>query len=65
MEETDKRYLKAVAEAELIENTNPLKLALALNYSTYKYEIEQNFEVAVQIAYTAFTESLTLLQSLD
>ena len=43
-----------MAEAEIIENTNPLKLSLALNYSTYKYEIEQNFEVAVEIANTAF-----------
>ena len=54
IEETNKRYLIAMAEAEIIENTNPLKLSLALNYSTYKYESEQNFEVAVEIANTAF-----------
>lgn len=54
IEETNKRYLKAMAEAEIMENTSPLKLALSLNYSTYKYEIEQNFEAAVEIANTAF-----------
>jgi len=43
-----------MAEAEIMENTSPLKLALSLNYSTYKYEIEQNFEAAVEIANTAF-----------
>ena len=44
MKETDERYLKAMAEAEALEHTNPLKLILCLNYSCFKYEIEQNFD---------------------
>ena len=65
MQETDTRYMKAMAESQGLEVTNPLKLALALNYATYKYEIEQNFEHAIEIALTAFNESLLLFQSLD
>lgn len=65
MQETDTRYMKAMAEAQGLEVTNPLKLALALNYATFKYEIEQNFEHAIEIASTAFNESLVLFQSLD
>ena len=40
MQETDTRYMKAMAESQGLEVTNPLKLALALNYAAYKYEIE-------------------------
>ena len=65
MEQTDKRYLKAIAEANSLDDTNPLKLSLVLNYAVYKYEVEQNFEQAIDIANTAFYESLQLYQTLD
>ena len=44
MDETDKRYEKAMTEAQTLDSSSPLKLALALNYSCYKYEIEQQFD---------------------
>ena len=65
MDETDKRYQQAVAEAETLEATSPLRLVISLNYSTYKYEVEQNFEAAIDIAHTAFVEAVLLFQSLD
>ena len=65
IEETDRRYEKAMSEASPMDDTTPLKLALALNYSSFKYEIEQNFEQAVVIANSAFSDALQLFQSLD
>ena len=65
MTETDKRYEKAVGTAQILENTNQLKLSLLLNYACYKYEVEQNFEAAIDIASTAFNDALTLFQTLD
>ena len=38
--ETEKRYLEAVKEAQSMETTHPLRLALMLNYAIFKYEIE-------------------------
>ena len=40
IKETDGRFLKAMEEAIQLEHTHPLKLALALNYSAFKYEVE-------------------------
>ena len=54
-----------MAEAQAIESTNPLKLALSLNYACFKYESDMNFEHAVDIANTAFVDCLNLFQSLD
>ena len=44
IEETDRRYEQAKIEAQSLDAANPLRLALGLNYSSFKYEIEQNFE---------------------
>ena len=57
--------MKAMSEANGLEVTNPLRLALSLNFATYKYETEQNFEQAIQIAETSFHDALALFQSLD
>ena len=48
-----------------MDNTNPLKLALCLNYSAFKYENEQNFEDAIEIAKNGFFEALAQFQNLD
>lgn len=39
MDETKKRYEKAYSEAESLDDTNPIKLALILNFSVFEYEI--------------------------
>jgi 14-3-3 protein epsilon len=43
-------YLKAVELAKGLPTTDPLRLGLALNYSVYSYEIENNPEKACIIA---------------
>ena len=63
--ETEKRYLEAVKEAQSMETTHPLRLALMLNYATFKYEIEQNFTSAIEIAAEAFQESLAFFPGLE
>ena len=63
--DTEKRYLEAVEEAKVLEETHPLRLSLHLNYSIFKYEIEQNFTGAIEIADRAFTEAMMMLPSLE
>ena len=63
--EIEKRYLEATDEATTLEPTHPLRLALSLNYAIFKYEIEQNFTAAIEIANKAFQEALTLFPSLE
>ena len=65
MNETEQRYKEAMEEALALEATHPLRLALSLNYATFKYEIEQNFSGAIDIAALAFQEAQTLLPSLE
>ena len=54
-----------MTEAAPLEISSPLRLALCLNYSSYKYEVEQQFDQAHEIAQTAFIDALNVFQSLD
>ena len=65
MSETEKRYLEATELSATLEPTHPLRLALSLNYAVFKYEIEQNFAAAVQIATLALNEAVTIFPSLE
>ena len=58
IDETRNRYEKAMGEAESLEDTNPIKLALILNFSVFEYEIAQNFEAAIQKAQNGFEASV-------
>lgn len=60
MAETNQRYSTAISEAQGLETTSPLKLALVLNYACFKYEVEQNFEDAIEMTQTMFNEALML-----
>lgn len=47
-------YSKAQEEAKVLKTTHPIRLGLALNYSVFNYEIEENVELALSKANHAF-----------
>jgi hypothetical protein len=55
--------VSAWKEAQTLESTHPLRLALACNYSTFKHEVKEDFSGAIDIATSAFDESLKLFKS--
>lgn len=57
-------YGKATEEAEVLPNTHPIKLGLALNYSVFHYEIMNDGNKACELAKKAFDDAIAELDSL-
>lgn len=57
-------YEAATAEAVSLSSTHPIRLGLALNYSVFFYEIEDNPEKACDLAQKAFDDSIKDLDSI-
>ncbi|CAL8068335.1 unnamed protein product [Calicophoron daubneyi] len=65
VENSRKAYEEAKAKAEAtLEVTHPIRLGLALNYSVFYYEIEENPEKACELAKKAFDDSIHKLEEL-
>lgn len=58
-------YAKATQIARDFQPTNPVRLGLALNYSTYYYEITKDAVHACHIAKQAFDDAIAKLDELD
>lgn len=63
-EESKKAYTKAKEEAENLPPTNPIRLGLALNFSVFYYEIENDSKKACDLAKKAFDDAIAELDSL-
>ena len=57
-------YNEATEAATDLANTHPIKLGLALNYSVFYYEIENNAQKAVELAKRAFDVAIAELDNL-
>ena len=57
-------YGKATEEAKELQNTHPIKLGLALNYSVFHYEIMNDGATACELAKKAFDDAIAELDSL-
>jgi len=57
-------YTKAKEVAEKLPSTHPIRLGLALNFSVFYYEIENDSEEACSLAKTAFDEAISELDNL-
>lgn len=51
--------------AQTLDNTDPVRLGLVLNYSVCLFEIVRNKKLALEIAKNAFDEAINRLDSLD
>jgi len=61
----DEAYKKASEKASTLPTTDPIRLGLALNYSVFHYEIQNNPEAACKLAKTTFDAAISDLESLD
>ena len=50
IEEASSKYRCAILDASELESTNPLRLALGLNFATFEAEIKLNLKKAIEIA---------------
>lgn len=57
-------YTKAKDEAESLPSTNPIRLGLALNFSVFYYEIENDSKGACDLAKKAFDDAIAELDNL-
>ena len=57
-------YSAAMSEAEKLPTTHPIRLGLALNFSVFHYEIENDSEGACKLAKRAFDEAIAELEAL-
>ncbi|XP_020601573.1 14-3-3 protein zeta-like [Orbicella faveolata] len=57
-------YLKAKEEADRLATTHPIRLGLALNFSVFYYEIENDSEAACRLAKQAFDDAISELDQL-
>ena len=57
-------YSAAMSEAEKLPTTHPIRLGLALNFSVFHYEIENDSEEACKLAKRAFDEAIAELEAL-
>lgn len=66
IEESQKAYHNAfeIAQAEMT-STHPIRLGLALNFSVFYYEIQNNPEKACKLAKQAFDEAIAELDQLN
>lgn len=61
-EESKKAYEQANEESKKsLSETNPIRLGLALNFSVFYYEIENNSSKACELAKTAFDDAIAKL----
>ncbi|XP_022782563.1 14-3-3 protein beta/alpha-B-like [Stylophora pistillata] len=61
-EESKKAYEKANEESKsYLSETNPIRLGLALNFSVFYYEIENDSSKACELAKTAFDDAIAKL----
>jgi len=58
-------YKKAQEEAKVLPSTNPIRLGLALNFSVFYYEIENEPGEACKLAKQAFDDAISELDKLD
>jgi len=58
-------YKSALAVAQDLLPTNPIRLGLALNFSVFYYEILNSPENAIQLAKTAFDNAIERLEALS
>jgi len=65
VEQANEAYEKASeVSKESLKATNPIRLGLALNYSVFHYEIQNNPSRACELAKTAFDDAIAKLDSL-
>lgn len=66
VQQSKEAYSQAHSEAKQnMAPTHPIRLGLALNYSVFHYEIENNQQEACQLAKTAFDEAIAELDKLS
>lgn len=58
-------YDKAKKECESLPATHPIKLGLALNFSVFYYEIEENPEKACKLAEEAYEDAMVDLENAE
>lgn len=58
-------YSESFKLAQTLDNTDPVRLGLVLNYSVCLFEILKNKKLALEIAKNAFDEAINRLDSLD
>ena len=63
-EKAAEAYKEATEEAKNLKSTNPIRLGLALNYSVFYFEIQNNSEEACKLAKTAFDDAIAVLDEL-
>lgn len=65
VEQSDTSYNRGMEYAKSLNPTNPIRLALELNYSEMKFELENNRKEAKAIAKKAFDDALGSLDCLE
>ena len=63
-EKSKSAYDQAHEAAEKLPTTHPIRLGLALNFSVFHYEIDNNPKIACEIAKKAFDKAITDLDKL-
>lgn len=63
--EATKSYKKAQDLSEMLKETNPIRLGLALNYSVFFYEICDKKDSASELAQAAFDNAIEKLDALN
>lgn len=58
-------YNKAQGLCAALKETNPIRLGLALNFSVFYYEIDQQKEMATELAQAAFDNAIDKLEMLQ
>eukprot|EP00457_Paulinella_chromatophora_P007603 gb/GEZN01007627.1/.p1 GENE.gb/GEZN01007627.1/~~gb/GEZN01007627.1/.p1 ORF type:complete len:238 (-),score=49.13 gb/GEZN01007627.1/:773-1486(-) len=58
-------YSEAYKLAQTLDNTDPVRLGLVLNYSVCLFEILKNKKLALEIAKNAFDDAINRLDTLD
>jgi len=65
-EQAEKTYAESWVQAkEFLPTTHPVRLGLALNYSVFKYEVQEQHAEALKLAKEAFDGAINDLDDLD
>ena len=64
IDNAQKAYEEATSTAEELARTNPIRLGLALNFSVFYYEIQNNGQKACELAKQAFDGAISELDNL-
>ena len=62
--DADAAYKDAYENCKELKSTNPIRLGLALNYSVFHYEIQNDQQKACELAKTAFDDAISQLDNL-